>query len=243
MMSLKEIPIKQFQTLPSTNDFAVECITQYNQQFGAILALEQTKGRGRRGASWVSNKGELFGSIFYPINLSAESEQWICYLTTLAIVETLTPLLPTNNTIKIKWPNDILVNSCKIGGVLVERITYQQQSFIIIGIGVNILNAPSTDQPTTSIAQCKGMTLQPLELMQRITAQIDEWYTKWQKVGNDILINSINSKLYQLNQSTKIRQGNRHIEGISRGLNHLGELTLQDPDGNIISYNSGITLN
>lgn len=242
MINLEKIPVKQFQTLQSTSDFAIDAIKHHNQQCGSIVALEQTKGRGRRGSPWISNKGNLFTSIFYPSETEAESEQWICYLVALAVADVLEELLPQTSVIEIKWPNDLLINSMKIGGVLVERITHHHQNFIILGIGINIQNAPAADQLTTCLNSL-GTTTTPIDLMTLITSQIDKWYAKWQAVGNEVLINNINNKLYQRNVLTKIRQGEHHISGINKGINHKGQITLKHPDGTLKSYNNGLTLN
>ena len=63
-MKLKKF---NFKTVNSTNDIAVRLIKNTNNKFGIIIADRQKKGRGQRGKKWISNKGNFFASIFFPL--------------------------------------------------------------------------------------------------------------------------------------------------------------------------------
>ena len=62
-----EFEILKFESVTSTNDVAINLIKEKKKETGCVYANEQTKGRGTRGKKWVSKKGNLFGSIFFPL--------------------------------------------------------------------------------------------------------------------------------------------------------------------------------
>ena len=231
--------IQQYETLDSTSSFARELITKHHQQSGAILALQQTRGRGRRKYNWVSPPGNLYFSFFFPVNDTAEQAKWLCYVTALAAIRSLQPFLPYPSSLSLKWPNDLLLDGRKLGGILIERIVQQGQAYIIIGIGINLKNSPDVDQLTTHLNQHIEINIDPLELAHTLLSQYHEWKLKWQQSGNILLINEMNANLYLLNDIIKIRHLNEHIEGINLGLDSEGNLKLRHADGSIHSYHNG----
>ena len=93
-------------------------------------------GRGRRGRVWHSMKGNLFLSLAFEYKL--ESVGHLVIISALSLWQTIKNCAPTTN-VKIKWPNDILLNNAKVSGMLLEK---GEGDYIIIGIGVNIKQAP-----------------------------------------------------------------------------------------------------
>jgi BirA family biotin operon repressor/biotin-[acetyl-CoA-carboxylase] ligase len=103
-----------------------------------IMADEQTKGRGQRGAVWQSEVGKnLQFSIFIKcIRLPIENQKIISQAVSIALVKTLDEF---NIKAHVKWPNDIYIEDCKIAGVLIENsLKGTQIDNTIIGIGLNV---------------------------------------------------------------------------------------------------------
>lgn len=203
------------QSCPSTNDLAKELAHQGAPHGTWIASKNQTAGRGRSGRSWTSLEGNLFFSIILRIP-QKQLWTWVPLATGISIAETL--------DLQIKWPNDLLKNGKKIGGILCES-SYGTGSnpFIVAGIGLNCSAAPANlDQPTESLNRPAEEVLQQIlkPLLESIdSAQIDTLKTRFAarstfKIGTTIT------------WSNKI--------GRYKGLGESGEL-LVESEGTIIS--------
>ena len=135
-----------YKKVMSTNDVAIRKIRSGIEQ-GIIITNEQKKGRGRFGNKWISLKGNLFTTIFYKVNSNYNLKK-ITQKNCLLIFKTLKTIIKKN--IYIKYPNDILINSEKICGILQEIIKYNNKYFIIVGIGINIVESPKINKYQTT---------------------------------------------------------------------------------------------
>ena len=127
-----------FKTISSTNDKSIELIKKGFEN-GIIMADYQTKGRGRYGKKWISFKGNLFMSVFYLVEKRLSIKQltkFNCNMVATALKK------HTNLNIIIKPPNDLLLGKKKFCGILQEIINFNSKLFIIIGIGINIIESP-----------------------------------------------------------------------------------------------------
>ena len=137
------------KTATSTNDIAIKKIRQGKDR-GIIITQTQKKGRGRYGKKWVSLKGNLFVSIFYKINKKINLKK-ITKINCIKIRKILSKFVNVN--IKIKPPNDLLICKKKICGILQEIVKFKGNTFIIIGIGINIQQSPNIkNYPTTHLS-------------------------------------------------------------------------------------------
>ena len=133
--------IYKFESVTSTNDMAIKLIKEEKKEIGCVYTYNQTKGRGTHGRKWVSDKGNLFGSIFFPLK---DNHPPFNEFTTISpiIVSDVIKRFCEKQKINLKFPNDILLNGKKICGILQELITLNKKKFLIIGIGVNIVSNP-----------------------------------------------------------------------------------------------------
>ena len=135
----------EFENVTSTNDIAINLIKDKKRKTGCIYAKSQSKGRGTHGRKWVSDKGNLFLSIFFPLINDFPSFSEFSFINPLIISSVIGHFCSKDN-INLKFPNDILVNRKKICGILQEVITKNSQKFLIIGIGINIVSNPSINK-------------------------------------------------------------------------------------------------
>lgn len=144
-------PILAFDTLESTNKTAAELLNLSKVQHGAvILAREQTAGRGQRGRSWISEPGDdlMMSVVLKPARLRADEQFALGKVAALAVAEVLRALVPGD--VRIKWPNDILVDRLKIAGILIKNeVVGELVQSSVVGIGIN---ANSHDFPETLVA-------------------------------------------------------------------------------------------
>ena len=133
--------IFKFENVTSTNDTAINLIKKEQKETGCVYAEAQTKGRGTHGKEWISDKGNLFGSIFFLLKNNYPPFNEFSTINPLIISDVIKHFCEKKN-INLKFPNDIFVIRKKICGILQELIVSNNRKFLIIGIGVNIISNP-----------------------------------------------------------------------------------------------------
>ena len=133
--------IFKFESVTSTNDVAINLIKEKQKEFGCVYARIQTKGRGTRGRKWISDEGNLFVSIFFPLKNDYPPFNEFSIINPIIISGVIKHFCEKKN-INLKFPNDVFVNRKKICGILQELITVNSKKFLIIGIGINIVSNP-----------------------------------------------------------------------------------------------------
>ena len=113
----------------------------------------QTKGRGTHGRIWISDKGNLFGTLFFPLENNYPAFNEFSIINPVILSGVIENYCKKKN-ISFKWPNDVLVNRKKICGILQELITSNNKKFLIIGIGINVASNPNINKKyqTTNIS-------------------------------------------------------------------------------------------
>ena len=135
-------PLLYFEEVSSTNDILREKAAAGAPEGCVIIAGAQTAGRGRRGKQWLSipDKGVYLSLLLRPCWPATEAP-FIAFFAALAAARTLDRFNIGN--VKLKWPNDLLINRKKIGGVLIEpRINRRELEFVVVGVGINVLHSP-----------------------------------------------------------------------------------------------------
>jgi BirA family transcriptional regulator, biotin operon repressor / biotin---[acetyl-CoA-carboxylase] ligase len=137
-----DLNIHIFDTLPSTNDKLAQLIATENAPPGTIvIAKTQTAGRGQRGNTWVSDPGGLYLSIAISPDLAATN---IHQLTIGTVWGVAYQLRQQGVCVSIKWPNDLMLNERKLGGILTQtRIVGDRIQHAIVGVGINYANPVS----------------------------------------------------------------------------------------------------
>ena len=149
--------IFKFKSVTSTNDVALKLIQEEKKTIGYVYANIQTKGRGTHGRRWISDKGNLFGSLFFPLENNYPAFNEFSIINPVIISDVIKNYCKKKN-VSIKWPNDIFVNRKKICGILQELITLNSKKFLIIGIGINIVSNPNINseyQATNIFSEAK----------------------------------------------------------------------------------------
>ena len=139
-----------YKCVNSTNDIAINLIKQKNIKAGFVLAEKQKKGRGQRGKKWISYKGNLFVSIFFSLDKINLTLKQLTKFNADLIIKLISHYY--KKKIKLKSPNDILINRKKICGILQETIKKNNIQYLIVGIGLNLVNSPQINKyPTTNL--------------------------------------------------------------------------------------------
>ena len=133
--------IFKLKSVTSTNDAAINLIKEEKKEVGCVYADKQIKGRGSYGREWISDEGNLFGSIFFPLKNNYPPFNEFSIINPIIISDVIRHFCEKKN-ISFKFPNDVFVNGKKICGILQELITLNSSKFLIIGIGINIISNP-----------------------------------------------------------------------------------------------------
>mgnify|MGYP006161318473 CR=1 FL=1 len=130
-----KVKLLRFKRVKSTNDVAIKLTQKKNSKPTMIVSEIQTQGRGTMGKKWISQKGNLFISIFFEMNQKKINFEHFAILNAYLLKKVLAKHF--SKKIKIKWPNDLLHNNRKICGILQEVVNYNDKKFLIVGIGIN----------------------------------------------------------------------------------------------------------
>jgi len=169
--------IFKFKSVTSTNDVALNLIQKEKKTIGCVYADMQTKGRGTHGRKWISDKGNLFGSLFFPLENNYPAFNEFSIINPVILSGVIEKYCKKKN-ISFKWPNDVLVNRKKICGILQELITSNNKKFLIIGIGINIVSHPniSNEYQATNIFLETKIKLPIREIMDKIIFSYENFF-------------------------------------------------------------------
>ena len=137
-----------YKFVNSTNDIAINLIKQKNIKAGFVLAEKQKKGRGQRGKKWISYKGNLFISIFFSLEKMNLTLKQLTKTNTKLIIKLISQYY--KKKIKLKLPNDILKKKKKICGILQETVQKNDNKYLIVGIGLNLIKSPKIKEYSTT---------------------------------------------------------------------------------------------
>ena len=169
-----------YKFVNSTNDIAINLIKQKNIKAGFVLAEKQKKGRGQRGNKWISYKGNLFISIFFSLEKINLTLKQLTKTNTKLIIKLISQYY--KKKIKLKLPNDILINKKKICGILQETIQKNDNKYLIVGIGLNLIKSPKIKEyPTTNLYDLTDSKIR-LDKISRELKKIYITFLKSQKV-------------------------------------------------------------
>lgn len=148
--------LRYFDSIGSTNDEALAWAAEGAHDFSLVIANEQTSGRGRLQRVWHTPKGSALAIslILRPDSMTKPHLSRTVGLAALAIFDSL---LSLNLAPQIKWPNDILLNGKKTGGILVESVwSGTEVDSLVIGMGINVYKSslPPANElkfPATSV--------------------------------------------------------------------------------------------
>ncbi len=237
---------KLLETVESTNDYLKEQIkTGLLRKTTVVVAIEQTKGRGTKGRSWVSDKEScLKMSLAIPEESAAAPTVAVSPALTLELCQRLRQ--KGYLEVQLKWPNDLIRNEGKLAGILLETARHREQRFLVIGIGINLfpcsvleqtvdrkiaflLDQAPKDQVRIRTEITKLIVGQCIETAVRVNSQgLIEDFKLWEK------FDFLQGKKIKVQLNPKAR-----IEGIDRGIDDQGRLLIQTEQGETKSLQLG----
>jgi len=204
-----------------------------------IVAERQTRGRGRRGRDWITSQGNLFATLLLTGQGPAGVMCGLSFVAAVAVanmIEHQVAQAKLSVQVNLKWPNDVLLNNAKAGGILVETsgAGSQQNAYAVaIGIGLNISTHPTQNliYPTTDFAEC-GLELNSNDVFEHLAVSFDHCLSLWQHGAGFAPIKQRWLEFGpSVGQELEINTGVDVITGAFMGLDQQGELILRLPDG------------
>lgn len=224
------------------------------QEGTVIMAEHQTSGKGRLERSWEAPPGKalLLSILLYPRS-KPEWSQLIGLMISLAVFDSLQQFFAAGadasgkirQALKLKWPNDILVDNRKICGILSESgISRDGRRFIVAGIGLNVNQTPE-DFPAnlksiaTSVAILAGRSVSRDIVLRLLLDTIETYYNRLNSQGIDWLIPAWMDRAVIIGKRLVVRQHDGMISGICAGMEKDGSLLIQLENGVIEKVYSG----
>ncbi|MGC9003108.1 MAG: biotin--[acetyl-CoA-carboxylase] ligase [bacterium] len=246
-MRLKPIgkQIIHFEAIQSTQDVAIAEARQGKEEGIVFWADEQKKGRGRWGRSWFSlpSKCLLFSFILRP----KTPAKFISYLS-------LFPALACSFAIErygvrclLKWPNDILIEGKKAGGILVEtEVVGDRIEWAVVGIGINV-NLVEEEFPAelrataTSLRIVLGKMLDIEGLLKDILRELNEWYEIcFSEEGREKIREEWEKRDFLRGKEIEVGFANGgKLKGIADGIDEMGYLRVRVGEGKIVLVSTG----
>lgn len=216
-----------FDELGSTNDEAKKLSEKLESQAFVVTSKNQTNGRGRRGRGWIGLSGNLFMSLGLECQLKDLGA--LTFITSLAILDVIKSLDP-NSDVKLKWPNDVLLNDCKISGVLMEK---GEGDYLIIGVGVNVVAAPKVEgliYPTISLAEA-GINTDRISFLEKYLEVFNHHLADWNTHGFKLIKDKWLLNAKGLDEDINVHMENCEKKGKFYGVDDNATLLLETPNG------------
>ncbi len=219
----------------STNTYAMNMLRNVNAVEGTVIYTDnQTNGKGQRGATWTSKIAQniTVSILLKPAFLDINHSFYLSKISALAVYDLLTDILsPSQYDIKIKWPNDILVNRKKIAGILIENnLTAQFIQNAVIGIGFNVNQDDffEFERTATSLKLLLNKELDRSALMQILFSKLEKWYLILRQQKFDLINDSYLSNLFGLGDIFEFQEQAKAIfKAKTIGVTNQGKLLLE----------------
>ncbi len=205
-----------------------------------LTAKTQTGGRGRRGSEWVSKPGNLYATLLLTDPSAPERAPELSFVAALgvhdAVAECAQQLGPA---LKVKWPNDLLLNGAKFAGILIEGESGPHFS-VAIGIGVNCVSHPDGMAfPATDLAAA-GAVVTPDTLFRALDAAMTRRLAQWNRgAGFAAIRNDWIARAAGVGEAIRVRLPERELSGRFEGLDPSGRLLLQQAGGAVEAIAAG----
>lgn len=183
---MSSLSFHELDSVESTQDEARRLLSKTSTPYLAVSAKQQHKGRGTSGRVWKGLTGNVFLTVALPFERVPVAITLLPLQVGIIIAETLQKVLKEasnqDNKFTLKWPNDVLINREKVAGVLIESHIAREQTFLLVGVGINIFEKPEIasqeGRPAASIQQYCSEPLPdttPHIISTEIATRLVEW--------------------------------------------------------------------
>ncbi|WP_245410621.1 biotin--[acetyl-CoA-carboxylase] ligase [Notoacmeibacter marinus] len=206
-----------------------------------IMAERQLAGRARRGRSWVSEPGNLYASLLLPLDGRASLAGTLPLVAALAVHRAIGHFLPyADRRLRLKWPNDVLIDGAKVNGILLEAVDEPSGLSIIIGCGINCRHHPDNPAYPATHLSAEGADVAAAGLMPYLAAEMAEALILWDDGNGFAAIRQLwMDRAQGIGKPIRVNLDNDTLTGLFAGLDSEGYLMLERPDGQLSRISAG----
>ena len=226
----RESRIIYHEELTSTMDAAKNLARKGCPDFTTVIAGRQVSGRGRLKREWLSDKGGLFFTMVLRPDLPPVLSFRVSFLASLTLARILNEMFGVD--VRVKWPNDLLVDERKISGMLSElEAEADRVAFINVGVGVNVNNDPSAIEPAAiSLKAILGRKVSKKDILARY---LDAFEQQMQTAALDRVIEEWKAYTVTLNREVRVVTTREVFTGKAVDVDDSGALILKCTDGSL----------
>jgi BirA family transcriptional regulator, biotin operon repressor / biotin---[acetyl-CoA-carboxylase] ligase len=226
----RESNIHYFDAVDSTMDVARDLARKQCPHFTVVIAGRQTKGRGRLKRTWQSSEGGLYFTVVVRPEVPPALSSRVNFAASMILAQTLRGLFDVHAA--VKWPNDILVDGKKVAGILSEMDAETDRvNFINIGIGINVNNDPTPDEPMA--LSLKKILGRPVERRALLKTFLDGFEHTIDDAGLVNVVSQWKKYTQTLNRQVKIVTTREVAKGLAVDVDDDGALIIKLPDGSL----------
>lgn len=221
--------IVYFDETDSTNTRAIEFAQKDYPNGTLVVAEKQTAGKGRRGRTWETLKGNgIFMSLMLKPDIKPNNASMLTLVAALSVAKAIADV--TGEQAYIKWPNDIVMNGKKVCGILTEMSAqFDYINHLVIGIGINVHNKDFPEEianmASSLMMECDGRRFHRADIIEKTLEYFEEYYEIFTKTENlEALVGEYNSILVNMHESVKVLDPKEPFEGKAMGITKNGEL-------------------
>jgi BirA family transcriptional regulator, biotin operon repressor / biotin---[acetyl-CoA-carboxylase] ligase len=235
--------IYHFFRTDSTNRVGMELGYAGEPEGAAILAEEQTAGRGRAGRSWCSERAAgIYVTLLLRPKISPMQAPLLTMMAGLSAYAAIQA--QTGLQLDLKWPNDLILNGKKLGGILTEmHADTSLVRFVIVGIGINVNQEKFPGELNgiaTSLHAEMGKNQSRLELLARLLREFESDYNRFLREGAaSVTERFTKASSYAVGKKVRVTNGAESFSGVTAGLAPEGLLQVEREDGKTVMVIAG----
>ncbi|MCY4306439.1 MAG: biotin--[acetyl-CoA-carboxylase] ligase [Aestuariivita sp.] len=206
-----------------------------------ILARRQTSARGRYGRSWFAPEGNFSATLVMHPRGAMRIAALQSFVAAVALFDTVAEVIGSSDDLSLKWPNDILLNDGKLAGILLESMGDSHKvTYLAIGIGVNLVDRPSSGQlveavtPPVSLLNETGILIEPIRFLNYLAIAFDQRERDMHEYGFSFIRDIWLSRAARLGEEIRVRTATTDKVGIFETVDSGGNLVLKTFDKRIV---------
>lgn len=201
-----------------------------------LVADRQLGGRGRQGRKWFDGHGNFMGSTVVFPHQRDPNPATVALVTGIAAYEAVAPLLSDPSSLRLKWPNDLMLGDAKLAGILLER----EGDAIIVGVGINLAASPDLADRKTIALSAFGPAPDRDLFARSLEAKFDSELDRWRTYGLEPLIRRWESVAHPKGTALTVSTpGEEPLTAAFAGLTSEGALLLRLADGSTRAIHAG----
>lgn len=231
--------VEVLESVDSTNDYAKKKAKELVDG-SVIISLEQVKGKGRRGRSFHSGKGDgIYLSIILKPGFEPTKAPFITSIAGAALVNTFNKF---NIQTKVKWPNDVLINGKKVAGILTEMSADMEFiEYIVLGVGINVsgLEFPNELKNIATSLKLEGYDVKKLNIIWQFVYEFELLYNLYLKENTSEVVNILKNNSSVIGKQINVHYMNEVESAIAVDINNQGALIIKTQEGEVKELSSG----